>query len=500
MSKKFDGMMTNKQRVRRLVWAAATLLMLVAALPIAAQDDVTTQNAASASDGAWITGPASNPLSHLNGPAFRTSGSPAPYDVPDFAPVTDLDAQLPHWIAFQAEERYRYEAYDNSSFKTGSNDSYELNRLRFQADVKPNTWFRVTAQLQDARPFFENPPIGPPNENRWDLKLAYTEIGDPQKHWFSLRVGRQIINYNNTLIADSQWRDQGRSFDAAVLNLQNSHAGVGIFAASAVVPQASGVSPHQEGNNIYGVYGRIKNPYPHSSLEPFVLWRVQPSAVVQAALAKTTGKQDEKAYGVRLKGRVAALDYSSEAVVESGTVGTEPIRAWASTEGVAYQFRSLRAQPRLFAQYDFASGTSNPSGGVHRTFDTMYPTAHDRFGIDDQFGWQNIQSVRAGATFVPHRRWSVTAQGLDFWAVSPLDSVYNTSGGAIVTNKTDHGTHIGQEADVYTWYELNRHFNLGGGYGWFGGGDFLSRVTNSHSYPYSYIVLNFKDNGRKAEE
>lgn len=83
MSKKFDGMMTNKQRVRRLVWAAATLLMLVAALPIAAQDDVTTQNAASASDGAWITGPASNPLSHLNGPAFRTSGSPAPYDVPD---------------------------------------------------------------------------------------------------------------------------------------------------------------------------------------------------------------------------------------------------------------------------------------------------------------------------------------------------------------------------------------------------------------------------------
>jgi Alginate export len=501
-NKFFDAtIMTTERRIARLLWAAAILPMLAAALPIAAQDDVTTQNAASALDGGWITGPASNPLSHLNGPAFRTTGSAQPYDVPDFAPITDLDARLPHWIAFQAEERYRYEADDNASFKAGSDDSYELNRFRLEADVKPNSWFRVTAQLQDARPFFENPPIGPPNENRWDLKLAYTEIGDPEKHWFSLRVGRQIINYNNTIIADSQWRDQGRSFDAAVLNLQSSRASVGLFAASAVVPQASGLSPHQEGNNIYGAYGRIKNPLPNSSLEPFVLWRVQPSEVVQAALSKTTGKQDEKAYGVRLKGRAgSSLDYSGEVVVESGTVGTEPIRAWASSEGAAYQFKSLPTRPRFFVQHDFATGTSNPSGGVHRTFDTMYPTAHDRFGIDDQFGWQNIQSARAGGTFQPHHRWSVTAQGLDFWAVSALDAVYNTSGGSIVANKTDHGLHIGEEADVYTWYELNRHFNLGGGYGWFGGGDFLSHVTNSHDYSYSYIVLNFKDNGRKARE
>lgn len=501
MTRNIDAIMTKKQRNVRLQWAAATLLVMTAALPIAAQDDVTTRNAASAVDGGWITGPASNPLSHLNGPAFRTFGSPAPYDVPDFAPMSDLDATLPHWIAFQAEERYRYEAYDNSSFKTGNDDSYELNRFRFEADVKPNSWFRVSAQLQDARPFFENPPIGPPNENRWDLKLAYAEIGSPEKHWFSLRVGRQIINYNNTIIADSQWRNQGRSYDAAVLNLESARASVGIFAASAVVPQASGVSPHQEGNNIYGAYGRIENLFPHSSLEPFVLWRVQPSEVVQAALSRATGKEDEKAYGVRLKGRAgSSLDYSGELVAETGTVGADPIRAWAANDGVAYSFKTAPGQPRLFAQHDFASGTSNPSAGVHRTFDTMYPTAHDRFGIVDQFGWQNIQSARAGGTFVPRRRWSVTAQGLDFWAVSALDAVYNTSGGPIVENKTNHGRHIGAEADVYTWYELNRHFNLGGGYGRFGGGDFLSHVTSSHTYSYSYIVLNFKDNGQKARE
>src|ERR1700722_3246962 len=42
------------------------------AIQLQAQDDVTTQNAASAYDGGYITGPASNPLSFLNGPAYRT--------------------------------------------------------------------------------------------------------------------------------------------------------------------------------------------------------------------------------------------------------------------------------------------------------------------------------------------------------------------------------------------------------------------------------------------
>ena len=86
---------------------------IVAGLPLAAQDDVSTQHGASGYSGGFLTGPANNPLSFLNGPAWRTTGNPAPYDFHDFAPVTDLDAKLPKWIDLQAEERFRYEAYDN---------------------------------------------------------------------------------------------------------------------------------------------------------------------------------------------------------------------------------------------------------------------------------------------------------------------------------------------------------------------------------------------------
>ena len=476
------------------------LLVLVAGLPLAAQDDLTTQNSTSGYNGVFLTGPASNPLSFLNGAAARTTANPAPYDFHDFAPFTHLDATLPHWIDFQGEERFRHEAYDNSNLKANVDDSYLLNRFRFQVDLHTASWLRVTAQVQDARSGYQNAPIGPPNTVRWDLKLAYAEIGAPDKHWFSLRVGRQLINYNNTIISNSEWRNQARSYDAAVLNLNAKREHVGLFAASPIVPQAYGVSPHQEGNNIYGAYGRLDDFVgKNSNLEPFFLWRVQPAEVVEPGVSKTTGKEDEKVVGLRFKKQDhAAFDYGGQLIYEGGKVGPQSIDAWAAEAGAAYQFLHAATKPRVFTQYDFASGNGNPAQNAkHSTFDTIEPSAHDRFGIADLFGWQNIEAVRLGATVEPHRRLTVTAQGLDFWAPSALDSIYNTSGSSIAYNKTDHGRHVGAEVDAYAWYELNRHFNVGGGIGYFGGGQFLTNITTSHDYKYYYIALNFKDNGKK---
>jgi hypothetical protein len=478
----------------------AAFMLILVAVPgaLLAQDDVTTQNGPNALHGAWITGPASNPLSFLNGPAYRTFGSKMPYDVPDFHPLGQWDARLPRWMNLETEERLRLEGYTNGSFKPGNDDSYWLNRFRFQIDLNLNRWLSVSSQVQDARPFLEKPPIGPPNENRWDLKEAYVQLGDPEKQLASLRVGRQLINYNNTLIANSEWRDQGRSYDAAVLNLHRDAYRLGIFAASVVIPQASGVSPHEEGNNIYGLYGGIDNLIRNSRLEPFVLWRVQPSVAVKGATFGATGKENMKVYGLRFKGgAMETLDYSVQADVEAGSDGTNTIRAWSLTGGAGYQFDSNPWHLRIFGQYDFASGDNNPSDNTHRTFDTIYPTAHDRFGILDLFGWQNMQSVRGGAMMVPRHRWTVTAQWLDFWLAAAQNAAYNSSGGAIVRNSNGlDGKHIGEETDIYTWYELNRHLNIGAGIGDFEAGRFISTTTNTQFSRGPYFAINFKDAGR----
>jgi Alginate export len=462
-----------------------------------AQDDATTQNGSSGYNGAWITGPASNPLSFLNGPAFRTTGQNTPYDFPDFAPMTALDQQLPSWIGFGLEERFRAEGMENQSFKRNDNDNYLLNRWRFLMQIKPTSWLRFVGQMQDARAWLQQPPLQPPNTNRFDLKLAYAEFGDPERQSVSVRVGRQLINYNNTIIANSEWRDQGRSYDAVVTNFHVDRVHLGVFAASVVNPLDEGISHHQEGNNIYGMYGAIDNVLPTSSLEPFVLWRVAPSVSVETPSKATTGHESEQAYGVRWKGlAVRNLDYSVEGIREGGTDGRNDIRAWGTTDGLAYRFDGFYWKPRIFTQYDYASGDKNAHDGVHGTFDTMYPTAHDRFGISDQFGWQNIKAVRAGVTIEPHRRWTVTGQWLDFWLASATDSLYNTSGGSIVRNALGTaGTHIGQEADAYTWYEINRHVNIGVGVAHIFPGQFLTAMEKGPSFTYPYFALNFKDAG-----
>src|SRR6202012_3611202 len=109
----------------------AALAFICVVFPAAAQDDGPTRNAASGY-GAFITGPASNPVSFVNGLAYRTFGSQAPYLLPDFRPASQLNKELPRWIFFGVEERFRSEGFHNNAFKLHSDDSYFLNRFRLR--------------------------------------------------------------------------------------------------------------------------------------------------------------------------------------------------------------------------------------------------------------------------------------------------------------------------------------------------------------------------------
>lgn len=437
-------------------------------------------------------------LTPIGGPASSPPLSTEPYDFPDLRPTGKLNDQLPSWLQFGFEERLRFEGLSGDRLSPKSNDSYLLNRLRVSMILQPASWFKVVAQVQDARSFFENPPPGPPNNAWWDLKLAYAQLGDPEKQPISVTVGRQLIDYNSTIIANSEWRNQARSYDAVVTNLHVDQFRVAIFAASVVNPQLNGISHHQEGNCIYGAYGWITHVLPKSSIEPFVLWRVAPSVAVENSKAPT-GHLDEKAYGLRIRGTgLANVDYRYELVVERGTAGPNNIQAWATTTGIGYTARSFGWNPRFFAAYDYASGDKNPTDGTHGTFDTMYPTAHDRFGITDQFGWQNITAWRTGASIIPHRRWSITAQYVDLWLASATDAVYNSSGGAILCDPTGRsGKHLGEEVDTYAWYEINREVHVGGGVGHFLPGEFIDKVGKGASFTYPYFVIEMFD-GKRA--
>ena len=232
-----------------------------------------------------------------------------------------------------------------------------------------------------------------------------------------------------------------------VTNLHFDRFRLGIFAASAVVPMDEGISHHQEGNNIYGMYGAIDN-----LIVPHVEFRaVRPLARGSQRRGRNRRPRPRPAMKASKPMAFAGRDWRStisitpsKAFAKAARTATTTFTPGAPPTALATASRSMYWKPRVFTQYDYASGDKNAHDGIHGTFDTMYPTAHDRFGISDQFGWQNINAVRAGITIEPHRRWTVTGQWLDFWLASATDSLYNTSGGSIVRNTTGIGRdHIG---------------------------------------------------------
>ena len=197
--------MKNTTRLRTYTFIASLLILGgFSATPASAQDDATTQNGSSGYGGAWITGPASNPLSFLNGPAFRTSGQSAPYDFRDFAPMSALDEQLPSWIGFGLEERFRAEGMENQSFKRNNDDNYLLNRWRFLMQIKPTSWLRFVGQMQDARAWLQQPPLQPPNTNRFDLKFGMPGLTHDQIMNTVELYGTQVIPRVRELLRDDR--------------------------------------------------------------------------------------------------------------------------------------------------------------------------------------------------------------------------------------------------------------------------------------------------------
>ena len=405
-----------------------------------------------------------------------------------FSPIAFVNDALPRWLCFTAGYRVRLESYSAGNFQPGNSDTYLLTRLRVGASIQPTAWSKVYAELQDATAFWKNPPLAPPYQSTWDLRRAYLDLGDIEHSPVSIRVGRQDIALGHLrLVGTSYWRNASHGYDAVMMVLNWNRLRVNAWAASPVVALDNGLSHHQQGNNFHGVYGSLKNLIPSSVLEPYTLWRLSPGFRTEAG---KLGRLDEKTIGLRWAGTVSQFDYDHEIAGETGSVGTDRIRAWGWSAIAGYTFQSARLRPRVFVKYDYACGDRNPTDGVRGTFDQLYPNIHDHHGLADQVAWQNLKSVRTGVKASLRSNWVLAGAYNDWWLASARDAFYNASGSVVARDPRGlSGTHIGREYDAQTSFRLNRHLELGGGVGYIRSGDFLIRTNHAHYYTYPYLML-----------
>jgi hypothetical protein len=418
-----------------------------------------------------------------------STNRPADADVPvaTISPLSRVNESLPRWLCFTVGYRARFEGYDGGSFRSNNSDTYLLTRFRLGLSIRPASWFKLYAELQDATAFWRDSPLVPPYQSTWDLRRAYVDFGDTARG-ISFRVGRQDLNFGNgRLVGTSYWRNASRGYDAAMMVWSSSWLTVNTFAASPVIAVENGLSHHVQGNNLHGVYGGFKKLIPGSVVEPYIFWRLSPRAgTEQGSLAK----MNEKTGGIHWAGRFSGWEYDAETVFQRGNVGPEKIRAWAGTLTGGYNFDSLPLRPRIVAGYAFASGDRNPQDGTHGTFDQLYPNIHDHHGLADQVAWQNLKEIRSGVRISLRHNWTLSSMFCDWWLAKAADAFYSSSGAIVARDPTGKsGSHIGTEFDLETAYRVNRQLEFAAGLGQIFPGDFLTRTSHNSGYRYPYVML-----------
>ena len=333
-------------------------------------------------------------LTALCSPGLAVAQQPATPASDGLALSDELNQRLPHWLRISGEERLRWEGFQGGGFSPDSSDYYLLNRFRLGVMLLPAPWLKFRFQTQDARAGWKTQkPYAAPYQDTWNLRLAYVELGDSEKST-GLRVGRQELAFGSErLVGISNWSNTSRSFDAVRGTLHRGHFRLDAFAASVVVLHDGEVGMHRAGNNLHGLYGSLEDLIPGSVIEPYFFWRLAPAGQTEIG---SGGKLDSKTIGVRWKGVIRAVDYGADIVGQTGSEGTNNIRARASHLVIGYTLADVPLRPRFLAEYNYASGDHNPNDHTLGTFDQLYPTVHDKYGLADQFGWENMQHVRAG--------------------------------------------------------------------------------------------------------
>lgn len=420
--------------------------------------------------------------------------TPAPAAQPAPAPKPPVfnraNEVMPSWLRIRGEFRERMEGFDGAGFVEGREDLYYLSRVRLNATVIPTRLFSFQVQAQDARVARKTVgPIGTPFKAPFDLRMAFADVGDA-KTPVAVRVGRQELVYGEQrLVGHVSWLNAARTFDGAKVTFRTPAFSVDAFGASVVRIVDGAFDKSGNGNRFAGAYATTTKLIPLGAVEPYIFWRRDVNLRTETA---TFGDLRHTTMGVRLAGRMPGrLDYGVEMAAQRGSLGTDNVEAWAGH----WQLRESlpgAAAVRLVGEYNYASGDADPTDGVRGTFDQLYPTPHDKYGLADQFGWKNIHHLRGGVEFTPVRGLPMTANYHSWWLAETRDGIY-TAGSApfarVITGAASR--HVGQELDVQVTRALMPQIQLAAGYAHIFTGDFLKQTTPGASCSYPYVMATY---------
>lgn len=427
-------------------------------------------------------------------PLAKQPDPPPPPATASRPPSDELNSHLPAWLRFSGEIRLRGDGMLGDFFMPDTDDANLLTRLRLNMQIKATSWMNFYFQAQDARLIGPAHTASLPTLQRdtMDLRLGYVELGGEQES-ASLRLGRQELAFGEErLIGPANWLNTPRSFDAASATFRFGGIRLDAFTASVVKIHDGQFNEVTPGNYISGLYSSFSKLVPKAKVEPYFFWRRQSGLVTET---KQPGISNFGTLGFRWVGKsVLNTDYDVEMAKQAGSLGSDTIAAWAGHWLMGYTLAGKPLTPRFVAEYNYASGDHNPTDGKRGTFDQLFASAHDLYGLTDQVGWKNIRHVRGGVELKPKVNWTVSSKYSSYWLADPHDALYNAANIVVARSpKGLAGSYVGQELDFLLSRKYKDGPTLSGGIGHLFPGTFLKNTTpgNGYTFPYASVTYAF---------
>jgi hypothetical protein len=382
-------------------------------------------------------------------PAPAAKSGPAPAPAP--AAATGLNQWMPGWLSSSVEVRGRAELYTGLGFVPDKEDGYYLHRLRINTTVRIRPWLRTFLQLHDSRVAgYSRGTVPASMANSVDVRQAYVELGGSERDPVGFRLGRQALVFGDMrLVSTSNWGNVGPAYDGARFTVKTSRVRVDAFATTLVTAANHQFDRPRQDRRLHGLYAAFPKLLPAATGEAYFLWKH--NLRTTDLLGRAGGLQVYTSGGHVFGKLPASFDYNVEMALQTGREVRDTMRAWAGHWEAGRTFATLAGKPRVFLEYNYATGDRDPADGRRRTFDCLYPT--DKYGTADTIAWRNIHEPIANIEFKPNKKWKLKLAHHSYWLADRRDALYSFTGAVLARNPNATSSHVGSELDFRAIYQ-----------------------------------------------
>lgn len=199
---------------------------------------------------------------------------------------------------------------------------------------------------------------------------------------------------------------------------------------------------------------------------------------------------DTHTVGLYFDGKLRSeWDYGGTFAHTFGDYNNDRVEAYGANARIGYTF-DTSWEPRLGAEYTYASGDPDPADGVHRTFDGVFGSVAKMYGRMNLFSWMNIHDFQLSYTLKPAKKTEACLDWHWFYLDEAKDAWYYCNGRPQRYDPTGQaGSTVGQEIDLVVSYSYSEHLTFQAGYAHFFPGGFVKDNSPSPDADWVFFQM-----------